>query len=147
MEMGIVVDSRGSEELAKYLLTILDQQQQEAFPSHQSFNQKVSITACSDHSIIGGLTGDIGDESLYVSLLAVDPGYQKCGIGSQLLREVEKVARKYHVRNILLSTRSYQALGFYQKNGFEIYGELADMPFYGVDTYYLVKRLAVKVRR
>lgn len=38
---------------------------------------------------------------------------------------------------ILLETRSYQAKDFYLKHGFEVYGELTDMPFAGVTTYYM----------
>lgn len=73
--------------------------------------------------------------------MAINPNNQGNNLGTQLLRNIENVAVENRVINLLLSTRSYQALPFYQKNGFKVYGKLKDMPFLGVDTYYLVKRL------
>ena len=131
MEIKTDLNSEDSSQLAEFLLMVLDQQQEHFFPDYQTI----------DKSVVGGLLGKISDQSLNVSLLAIDPKHQKDGLGSQLIEEVEKIAAKNQVINLLLSTRSYQALAFYQKNNFEIYGELKDMPFRGVDTYYLVKRL------
>ena len=141
MEIKTDLNSEDSSQLAEFLLMVLDQQQEHFFPDYQTIDKSVALAAYSGTELVGGLLGKIIDQSLNVSLLAIDPKHQKDGLGSQLIEEVEKIAAKNQVINLLLSTRSYQALAFYQKNNFEIYGELKDMPFRGFDKYYLVKRL------
>lgn len=142
MELRVEHGLEGSSQLTKFILEILDQQQEHFFPDHETFVNPVAVTIYLGDELVGGLLGEISDQSLYVSLLAIDPMHQKSGLGSRLIQEIEKIAVKNQVINLLLSTRSYQALPFYQKCGFKIYGKLKDMPFRDVDTYYLVKRLA-----
>ena len=71
----------------------------------------------------------------------VDDNYRGERVGSQLLEAIETYARQRAIIQLTLTTKSYQALGFYQKKGFDIFGELADMPMRGVTKYYLNKRL------
>ncbi len=71
----------------------------------------------------------------------VDDNYRGKRVGSQLLGAIETYARQRAIIQLTLTTKSYQALGFYQKKGFDIFGELADMPMRGVTKYYLNKRL------
>jgi hypothetical protein len=45
------------------------------------------------------------------------------------------------VKTLTLTTKAYQALGFYLKQGYEVFGELADVPMMGTTKYYLAKKI------
>lgn len=104
-------------------------------------DEVIGIAAMDGEIIAGGIVAKQTYESMYISLLAVDEQYRGHRLGSQLLEAVEKIAEEREMIHLTLTTKSYQALDFYQKNGYDIFGELADMPMRGVTKYYLSKRL------
>ncbi|MDT8975727.1 GNAT family N-acetyltransferase [Paenibacillus sp. chi10] len=67
---------------------------------------------------------DYAWKCLYVGALCVKEEYRKSGLGSKLLTDLEAVARKYEVQLIHLDTFDFQALDFYLKHGYEVYGVL-----------------------
>lgn len=75
-----------------------------------------------------------------VSLLWVDEYYRKQGLGTQVLSLVEKEAKENGCTIILLDTFDWQAKGFYEKNGYSVFGELKDCPK-GHYRYYMSKSL------
>jgi GNAT superfamily N-acetyltransferase len=62
------------------------------------------------------------------------------GAGSRLLQQAEDVARERNCTGVWLDTFAFQALGFYQKLGYTVFGELKDHPR-GVSQYWLQKRV------
>ena len=62
--------------------------------------------------------------------MAVDPGYQKCGLGGRLLAEIERVAVESGVGLIWANART-PAAEFYRKNGWEIVSEMFEIPTAG----------------
>lgn len=62
------------------------------------------------------------------------------GIGSRLLRAFEDEARRRGCRNAVLYTISFQAPGFYEKNGWVRFGEIACEPE-GNSRVFLSKQL------
>jgi ribosomal protein S18 acetylase RimI-like enzyme len=62
------------------------------------------------------------------------------GYGEQLLQQLEDEARKQGATHAFLDTFSFQALGFYQKYGYQVFGELPAFPA-GHTRYYLKKEL------
>jgi ribosomal protein S18 acetylase RimI-like enzyme len=62
------------------------------------------------------------------------------GVGTKLLRAAEQEAIKRGCQHIVLESFSFQAPGFYQKLGFEVFAVLEDHPR-GHRNYYLRKRL------
>lgn len=126
-----------STELELYLNTIFTQQFTE---NHLVYEGKVgevlAIGAYEGERLIGGIM-----MRRRYDHLAIDRAYRGQCIGTQLIRAAERFARDRHIINITLSTRSYQAMGFYEKCGYQIYGTLPDLPFAGVTTTYFVKRL------
>ena len=130
-------------EVTDRLLEILDQQQVDFFASEPEPDaSEWALCAKEDKHIVGGLTAKKQYQTMHISLLAVDPAYRKDGIGSQLLAKMEQVALKHQVTTITLTTKAYQALGFYLKQGYEVFGELEDVPMIGTTKYYLVKKIS-----
>ncbi len=91
--------------------------------------------------LVGGLIARHRYDHLKITELAVKPAYQGQRLGTQLIQTAEAFGRQHHVVTITLGTRSYQAADFYRKCGYQVYGEIVDLPMRGVTTYYFVKRL------
>jgi GNAT superfamily N-acetyltransferase len=64
------------------------------------------------------------------------------GLGTEVLyqAEAEEEARKRGCTNAHLDTFDFQALSFYQKNGYGLFGKLDGYPT-GHQRYFLTKRL------
>ena len=62
------------------------------------------------------------------------------GYGSRLLLAAEEEARTQGCRGVFLSTFSFQARPFYERFGYEVFGELADYPA-GHALYFMQKTL------
>ena len=71
--------------------------------------------------------------------LWVDERYRHQGIGSMILREVERIARKKGCRVVTLGTASYMARPFYEKHGYTVFTTLRKPN--GYISYSLVKYL------
>ena len=89
---------------------------------------------------IGGLWGWSTYEWLFVELLFVPANLRGTGTGSRLLQQAEDIARERNCTGVWLDTFAFQALGFYQKLGYSVFGELKDHPR-GVSQYWLQKRV------
>ena len=79
-------------------------------------------------TIVGGATGEVNWGWLYVDLLWVDTTHRGLGVGGTLLAQIEDMARQYNVVGFHLGTTDFQALDFYLKAGYEVWGQLADFP-------------------
>ena len=77
---------------------------------------------------VGGLWGNIGYDWCYVDLLAVPEAARGRGHGRALMQRAELIAREQHCTGIHLRTADFQARGFYEKLGFEVFGTLHDYP-------------------
>lgn len=90
--------------------------------------------------LIGGLLGYLYWGWLYVDLLWVHESMRHQGVGSELLITAETAARKAGFLRVHLDTMGFQALPFYQKHGYTIWGQLDNF----IDSharYYLKKAL------
>ena len=94
----------------------------------------------SDGVIIAGLTASTYWEYLYVGRLWTDQRFRNMGIGSRLLADAEQEARRRGCHAVHLMTGSFNALPFYQKRGYTIFGVLNDMPT-GHTQYFMTKSL------
>ncbi|QQZ59589.1 GNAT family N-acetyltransferase [Paenibacillus sonchi] len=90
-----------------------------------------------DGNIYGGLVGEICWNWLEVQYLFVDDAYRKFGYGKNLLSEAEKIAKEKKCDFIKLDTLSFQALDFYLKQGFEVFGTIHNA---GRHTHYYLKK-------
>lgn len=90
-----------------------------------------------DGQLYGGLIGEIFCNWMQVEFLFVDEKLRGQHYGSQLLEEAEKLAKAKRCDFIKLDTLSFQALDFYLKNGFVVYGKLENA---GGHTHYYLKK-------
>jgi GNAT superfamily N-acetyltransferase len=73
-------------------------------------------------------------------MLFVPEGLRGQGLGTSLIRQAEEIARARNCSGVWLDTFDFQALPFYQKLGYTIFGELKDHPR-GISQYWLQRRL------
>lgn len=100
----------------------------------------LTVLAQRDGVVVGGLWGEVFWSWLKVELLWVHESLRRQGLGRQLLRRAEAEAQRDGAAAAHLDTFSFQALEFYQKEGYEIFGTLPDFPP-GHSRYYLKKAL------
>ena len=87
---------------------------------------------------MGGLVGRIGWDWLHIELLWLDESCRGQKFGQQLLADAEKTAQKKNCVGSCTDTFSFQALEFYRKSGYEIFGRIDDQPV-GEIRYFLKK--------
>ncbi len=78
--------------------------------------------------IVGGVIGATYWKWLYINLMWIREDLRGKGFGQRLLSLAEAEARKRGAKNAYLDTFSFQAPNFYQKHGYEVFGELPDFP-------------------
>ena len=92
------------------------------------------------NKVIGGITADIFDQWAYISLLWVEESQRKRGIGSKLIKIVEKEAIRMGCKLAHVDTYSFEAKPLYERLGYEVFAVLEDYPK-GHSKYFLKKRL------
>ncbi|KJJ98523.1 GCN5-related N-acetyltransferase [Pseudomonas sp. 21] len=90
--------------------------------------------------VVGGMFGQSGMGWLYIDYLWLQDDQRGSGLGSQLIALAEDEARRRGCVGLFLYTYSFQAPGFYEKQGFERMGVLEDCPP-GHQRIYLKKHL------
>ncbi len=76
---------------------------------------------------------------MFLNDLWVDERYRHHGIGSMILREVERIAREKGCRVVTLGTASFMARPFYEKHGYTVFTTLKKPN--GYLSYSLIKYL------
>ncbi|WP_426405042.1 GNAT family N-acetyltransferase [Streptomyces sp. R-07] len=93
--------------------------------------------------VIGGLTGRTSLGLFFLDLLFLPPELRGGGLGAELLRQAEDEARARGCRAAVLYTISFQAPGFYRKQGWERMGEVpCDPP--GTSRVFMTKELTAR---
>ena len=90
--------------------------------------------------LLGGLKGATSLGWLYVSVLWMEEDSRGHGLGTELLRRAESEAASRGCRAACLTSFSFQAPGFYLRQGYRIFGQLEDYPE-GETMYFLTKLL------
>ena len=89
---------------------------------------------------VGGLTGRIIWDWLEVDYFWIEKQARGNGLGTEVLAKAEKKAKTLGASKILLMTFKFQARDFYEKQGYNVVGEIKDYPP-GSAYYTLVKHL------
>ena len=91
-------------------------------------------------SIRGGLLGATFWQWLHISTLWVNESSRGQGLGTRLLALAEEEGLKRGCISAFLDSLSFQAPDFYLQRGYEIWGELKDLPV-GHQRIFLQKKL------
>jgi len=99
-----------------------------------------SIKSENDETI-AGILGGIGYwGGLEIKVLWVNKNYRNRGLGTGLLKHVEKIAFQKGATISMLDTFDFLAEEFYIKNGYNVIGKIADFPV-GHQRIYFSKKL------
>jgi GNAT superfamily N-acetyltransferase len=90
--------------------------------------------------LLGGLILESYWRESYIELLWLSPRARRAGYGSLLIKEAERRARRRGSRLIHLNTYSFQAPGFYEKQGYQRVGGMSGSP-QGESRHFYVKRI------
>ena len=90
--------------------------------------------------VLGGLILQSYWRESYVELLWLSARARRLGLGSRLMQEAERRARRRGSLLLHLNTYSFQAPGFYEKLGFRRFGGMAGSPR-GASRHFYVKAL------
>ena len=90
--------------------------------------------------IVAGLYGWTWGQCCEVRILWVHERLRSQGVGTRLMAAAEHEARARGARQMVLSTHSFQAPGFYSRLGFEPVGRVDDYPI-GHQSIFLRKVL------
>ena len=94
----------------------------------------------SEDHVVGGLNGSTGRDWLEIDCLWVSEVVRGQGYGTKLIQTAEKEAIARGCRHAFLDTFSFQALDFYKKLGYVVFGTLEDFP-QGHSRYFLKKTI------
>jgi len=91
-------------------------------------------------NVRGGIVAEVCWNWLEIHTFMIDENIRKCGFGTKLLLALEEIAFAKQCDFIKVDTLSFQALGFYEKHGYQVFGTLNNV---GRDFqhYYLTKEL------
>lgn len=91
--------------------------------------------------VVGGLTGRTTAAWLYVELFWLPEALRGTGLGTRVMAMAEAEAVQRGCIGAHLDTYDYQAPGFYQKLGYEVFGSIEDHPP-GHTRFWMRKRFA-----
>ncbi|EFQ62823.1 putative acetyltransferase [Pseudomonas fluorescens WH6] len=108
------------------------------------YNDRLPLTVLlkdpETRQVIGGITGKTTLGMAFLDLFHLPDTLRGTGMGSRLLQAFEDEARRRGCLNAVLYTISFQAPGFYEKNGWVRFGEIPCAPE-GSSRVFLSKRL------
>jgi len=88
----------------------------------------VTIRDPETHQVLGGMTGRTSLGLLFLDLFYLPESLRGSGLGSRLLQACEDEGRRRGCRSAVLYTLSFQAPGFYEKHGWQRFGEVPCLP-------------------
>ncbi len=91
-------------------------------------------------AVVGGILARTSFGLLFIDIFHVDAGLRGEGIGSRMLTMAEEEAKRRGCKRAVLYTISFQAPGFYARNGWRAFGEIpCDPP--GTSRVFMSKEL------
>lgn len=95
----------------------------------------------SEGAVVGGLWGHTGYDWLFTQLLVVPSGLRGRGVGGEIMQLAEREAMNRGCHGAWLDTFEFQARGFYERMGYECFGELPSYPK-GFSRFFMKKVLS-----
>ncbi|MBV8739322.1 MAG: GNAT family N-acetyltransferase [Alphaproteobacteria bacterium] len=79
-------------------------------------------------AVVGGLLGGTSFGLLRIDRFFLPESLRKQGLGSKIIKAAEEEGRRRGCSRALLTTLSFQAPGFYKRQGWEVLAELEGQP-------------------
>lgn len=102
-----------------------------SFNREQTGNDRPRSVACflrdEEGQIVGGVQANLWGRSAHIDALWVDGRHRGQGYGERLMTMIETYAATHGYPLVYLETGSFQALPFYQKLGYRIFGEVPEI--------------------
>lgn len=92
------------------------------------------------NEVVGGLRATAFWNYCIIELLWLAAETRGSGVGSKLIEQAEAFAKDKGFNYMRTETLSFQAKAFYEKLGYQVFGQLEDYP-QGHTTFCLVKKL------
>lgn len=128
-----------SEEQVEDIETRLSMYDEKYIPYKMDGRIRIGIEE--EGKLIAGLDACItAFKILYVSTVFVEEAYRRKGIGTKLIREMEKRAAALGVNTIRLDTFNWQGKEFYEALGYQCAGHYTN-PEDGYAEYFFLKRI------
>lgn len=132
------------EDLTKEEAAYIGERINEIVPREVDAGEEEFVLKIEDENggIIGGCIASAYEyhwSRMFLDTLWVDERYRHQGLGSMIIREVERIAREKGCRVVTLGTASYMARPFYEKHGYTVFTTLKKSN--GYISYSLVKYL------
>ena len=96
------------------------------FAYDNNYKKLAMVLRDDDDVVIGGILGGTNSGYLYIDVLWVGEDHGKHGV--RLLNEAEAEAVKSGCKYAHSDTHSLEVLSFFQENGYDVVGELEDIP-------------------
>jgi GNAT superfamily N-acetyltransferase len=136
--LWLTVEDAPAESDVEVLPHALEAYNESQWPQHPPW-RPLAIFVRDDAQIIAGLSGETYCGWLFVKYLWVSDGLRGRGIGRELMAQAETRARERGCHSAWLDTFSFQAPGFYEKLGYEEFGQLDYPPDH--HRHFMRKRL------
>ena len=126
-DIRIVSDPHASEGLKQVVSDHLDAYNVAitGFPEYSPVN--LFLRDAGDE-VMGGLLAAVWGGVLFIRILWVSEALRGRGFGRRLMEMAERRAMERGCRHIFVDTFSFQAPGFYEKLGYQIYAKAEDWP-------------------
>jgi GNAT superfamily N-acetyltransferase len=79
-------------------------------------------------AVLGGLAGETGRGWLRIHLFYLPEMLRGAGLGRRVIASAEAEAIRRGCANARVETASFQARGFYEKQGYRVFGDIAGYP-------------------
>lgn len=137
MEVGLIVkDTASDEERAGIIGGLVGYNDAAAWPEEY---RELVVLAHVGGRLAGGLLGFTHWNWLFLKQLWLAAEFRGGGLGQRVVVTAEEEAVARGCAHVHCDTFGFQALGFYQRLGYKIFGQLEDYPP-GHTRYYLQKR-------
>src|SRR5262245_49962153 len=100
----------------------------ETFVPREEYADLALVARTNDGVVVGVALGETGRGWLHISVVWVEEGARRQGLGTQLVKGLEAEAVHRGCHGAYLDTFSYQARPFYEKLGYAVFGTLDDYP-------------------
>lgn len=137
--LSIEVSDTITHEFALPIESGLNQYNDEAVGFNE--NKPLAVIVRDEYGVVlGGMIGRTYLGLAFVDLVYLPPEVRGRGLGSQILKRFEDVARSRGCKTAVLYTITFQAPLFYEKNGWQRFGEIPCLPE-GASRVFLKKDL------